>query len=212
MTAPSVPLSSYFSTSHLPTYYPAAACQYVVTKDVRHPLRPKPPRLGETFYSRFVPSVGQYLSFRVASTSPNPVPYLGPIGPEPPLQSHLLTLNDTSLLQMWLSKPRVQKFWGEYRSSFLENALLSRHSFPAIGMWDGLPFGYFEIYWVKEDSLGRHIGGEAGDWDRGLHVLVGEEWARGRVAAWSTALTHWCMGVDIRTMSVCLEPSLDNER
>jgi N5-hydroxyornithine acetyltransferase len=212
VTAPSFPIGPYFSTSHLPTYYPPPPCQYVMTNGVRHPLRPKPPRMGETFYSRFIPSVGQYLAFRVASTSPNAVPFLGPVGPDPPEHSHLTTMSDTSLLQTWLSKPRVQEFWGAYTPNFLENALCSKHSFPAIGMWDGVPFGYFEIYWVKEDALGRHMGGEANDWDRGLHLLVGEEWARGRVAVWSTALIHWCLAVDYRTMNVCLEPRVDNQK
>lgn len=210
--APHYIMSQYVSTSHLPTYFPPAAYQYVMTNNIRHPLRPKPPRFGETFYSRFVPSVGQYLSFRVASSSSQPVPYLGPIGPSPPTQAHLTSMSDTELLQSWMSKPRVSKFWGDFQPDFLENNLKSRHSFPAIGMWDGVPFGYFEIYWVKEDLLGQYLSGDANDWDRGFHVFIGEEWARGKVSSWATALCHWCFGVDYRTMNVCLEPRVDNKR
>lgn len=113
---------------------------------------------------------------------------------------------------MWLAKPRVQRFWGEYDSEFLNRALSSSHSFPAIGLWDGVPFGYFEIYWVKEDVLGQTLGHEANDWDRGLHMFVGEEWARGRVPSWLSGLVHWCFCLDMRTMSVCLEPRVDNEK
>ncbi|KAF4122010.1 AlcB [Geosmithia morbida] len=213
VNSPGFPVGPFYSSSHLPTYYPPPPPQYRMTDGIRHPLRPKPPRMGETFYSRFVPSVGQYLSFRVASSSPKPVPHLGPVGPDPPQEhQHLTGLSDTALMRRWLSNPRVSRFWGEYFPGFLEGALKSRHSFPAIGLWDGVPFGFFEVYWVKEDMLGHYLNGEAADWDRGLHVMVGEEWARGRVSKWLSALVHWCLLVDYRTMNICLEPRIDNER
>ncbi|KAM7187689.1 N(6)-hydroxylysine O-acetyltransferase [Rhypophila sp. PSN 637] len=213
---PSFPIGPFFSTSHLPTYYPPPPLQYTITNHVRHPLRPKPPRMGEVFYTRFVPSVGQYLSFRVASISSSPVAYLGPVGPNPPPQkwsTNLCSMSDTELIEAWHSNSRVSAFWGEYSSQFLTNILKSRHSFPVIGMWDGVPFGYFELYWVKEDILGRYIGGaEADDWDRGCHVMIGEEWARGRVMSWLTSLVHWTFCADYRTMSMCMEPRVDNAR
>ncbi|KAK3317372.1 acyl-CoA N-acyltransferase [Cercophora scortea] len=208
---PSVPIGPFFSASHLPTYYPPAPLQYTTTGHVRHPLRPKPPRMGEVFYTRFVASVGQYLSLRVASVSPKPVPYMGPVGPNPPIQPTLATLTDTELIQAWHANPRVSAFWGEYTASFLPDALKSRHSFPVIGLWDGVPFGYFELYWVKEDVLGRYITA-ADDWDRGCHVLIGEEWARGRVQFWLTSLVHWMFCADFRTQSICIEPRVDNAR
>lgn len=212
-STPSFPIGPFYSSSHLPTYYPPAPAQYTMTDHIRHPVRPKPPRMGEIFYSRFVPSIGQYLSFRVASLSQKPVPHVGPVGPKPPLQSNITALNDTALLQKWLANPRVSAFWGGYVPDFLTNALASKHSFPVIGMWDGVPFGYFEIYWVKEDILGRYIGGlDATDWDRGLHVFIGEDWARGRVQAWLSSLVHWAFCSDYRTMSICVEPRVDNKR
>lgn len=212
LTSAPVPRGPFHSSSHLPTYYPPPPLSYTTTNNTRHPLRPKPPRTGEVFYTRFIPSMGQYLSFRVASLSPHPIPHYGPTGPNPPSHSHLLSLSDTALLKSWLSNPRVSKFWGNFTDEFLPTALSSRHSFPVIGMWDGVPFGFFEIYWVKEDVLGQKIGNGAGDWDRGLHVIVGEEWARGRVSSWLTSLVHWCLTADYRTMNVCLEPRVDNER
>ncbi|KAK7747587.1 hypothetical protein SLS62_009086 [Diatrype stigma] len=218
VAVPGLPIGPYFSPSGLPTYYPPPPLQYTITHNIRHPIRRKPPRMGEIFYTRFVPSVGKYLSFRVASLSPKPVPNLGPITADPQRDTahqHLCMLDDTSLLQMWLAKPRVSAFWGQYHATFLSDALRSRHSFPVIGLWDGVPFGYFEIYWVKEDALGRHMGmgtGGAQDFDRGLHVLVGEEWARGRVQQWLSGLVHWCWQVENRTMNIYLEPRVDNER
>lgn len=219
VSSPSFPIGPFFSSSHLPTYYPPPPLHYTFSNGTRHPVRPKPPRMGEVFYTRFVPSVGQYLSFRVASSSPKPVPYLGPLSPASSAENgggsekahnHLTTMCDIVLVQMWLSKPRVAKFWGGYVPNFLTNALASRHSFPAIGMWDGVPFGYFEIYWVKEDMLGRYS--YADDFDRGVHVFIGEEWARGKVQAWLSGLCHWIFCADYRTNSVCLEPRVDNER
>jgi len=210
MASPSFPISPFYSTSHLPTYYPPAPLVYTCTNGIRHPLRPKPPRMGETFYTRFVPSVGQYLSFRVASIAPAPLPHLGPVSHKAPEHTHLCTMSDTSLLQMWMASPRVKPFWGEYTPNFLTNALNSAHSFPAIGCWDGVPFGYFEIYWVKEDILGQHVGDDAAAFDRGLHVMIGEEWARGRVPIWLGGLIHWSLSADLRTMNMCMEPRVDN--
>ncbi|KAI9155478.1 Acyltransferase sidL [Paramyrothecium foliicola] len=206
------PLGPFFSTSHLPTYYPPAPLQYTFTNGIRHPLRPKPHRMGEVIYSRFVPSVGQYLSFRVASSSPKPVPHVGPSSQTEFEHGNVCNMSDTALMEKWLSNDRVKAFWGEYTPNFLKDALSSHHSFPAIGLWDGVPFGYFEIYWVKEDNLGKQLSHDAGDWDRGLHILIGEEWARGRVQAWLSSLVHWCFCADFRTMKVCLEPRVDNER
>ena len=212
LSAPGTPIGPFYSTSHLPTYYPPPPLQYTFTNGIKHPLRPKPPRMGETFYTRFVPSIGQYLSFRVASISPKPVPHLGPVGPSSQENSHLTTMSDTALLQMWLSKPRVNEFWGDYTPNFLTAALNQKNSFPVIGLWDGVPFGYFEVYWVKEDRLGQVLGNDSEPWDRGLHVIIGEEWARGRVPIWLTGLVHWAFCVDYRTMNVCMEPRVDNER
>ncbi|PMD34928.1 siderophore biosynthesis protein-like protein [Hyaloscypha variabilis F] len=244
----------FSSGSHLPTYFPPPPLQYTLTSGIRHPMRPKPPRQGEIFYTRFVPSVGQYLSFRCASLSPKPVAYNGPSSStsslNPPKQhqpttslsslpTHIsvaaiadltppspqnesqdtLMMTDLQLLNKWMNIDRVSKFWGcsgpqAVQEKFLQTNLTSKHSFPAIGLWDGKPFGYFEIYWVKEDILGRHLGNEAGDYDRGVHVLVGEDEFRGkhRVKCWITGLAHWAFVQDYRTDAVVLEPRVDNER
>jgi len=242
-------MGPFHSTSHLPTYYPPAPPQYTFTNDVRHPIRPKPPRQGETFYTRYIPSVGQYLSFRVASAAPKPPTHHGPVSATPLIRgmqtasmsdSVLPTMHslggsmsgassphlaaalhgscDTELLHKWMNDPRVAHFWGEqgpiaHQEKFLANGLKSRHMFPVIGCWDGKPFGYFEIYWVKEDTLGRKLGA-CGDFDRGIHCLVGEQEFRGahRVRVWLSALVHCCWLADLRTETVMLEPRVDNEK
>ena len=228
----------FTSSSHLPTYFPPSPSHHVFTRGIRHPLRPKPPRQGETFYIRFVPSVGQYLSFRVASLSEKCVTYSGPVGtqPSPGFLPPTLGVNansmaralggmsfapcDLDLLHTWMNDERVAKFWGvrgsrSVQEEFLRNALRSRNSFPAIGCWDGKPFGYFEIYWVKEDILGPHVDeGHSGDWSRGFHALVGEQEFRGphRVKIWMSALVHHCLLADFRTTGVFCEPRVDNEK
>jgi len=247
-TSPPNPPGPFASGSHLPTYYPPAPLQYTYTNGVRHPVRPKPPQQGETFYTRFIPSLGEHLTFRVASLSDKPVAYAGPepaaddlatglslslasLGmtsapssaiPTPVCEDETDTRNmtDLQLLHKWMNIPRVSNFWGcdgpfEVQEAYLRAKLECKHLFPAIGCWDGKPFGYFEIYWVKEDILGGVLNaGEAKDWDRGVHVLVGEDEFRGphRLSRWISALVHWSMMVEYRSECLVLEPRIDNEK
>jgi N5-hydroxyornithine acetyltransferase len=234
----SSPGGPFNSGSHLPTFYPPPPTQFTFTNHIRHPIRSKPPRQGETFYTRHIPSVDQWLTFRVPSLSSKPVAQFTPgaIGgsmpatlPPHPCAASVATLptlssfadksSDTDLLHKWMNDPRVNAAWGcagptYTQQKFLEDGLASRHSFPVIGCWDGRPFGYFEIYWVKEDKLGRLLGGDVGNYTRGLHVLVGEQEFRGahRVRIWLDALVHWCWLADSRTETVVLEPRVDNEK
>lgn len=136
----------------------------------------------------------------------------------PTLANFTERLSDVDLLHMWMNNPRVNAAWGEAgpisrTTSFLMNSLSSRHSFPAFGCWNGKPFGFFEIYWVKEDRFGQLVG-DVGNWTRGFHVLVGEEDFRGphRVRVWLSALVHYCWLADSRTDAVMCEPRADAER
>ena len=236
----SSPGGPFNSGSHLPTYYPPPPTLFTFTNHIRHPIRSKPPRQGETFYTRYIPSLDQWLSFRVPSLSSKPVPRFHPAGggvggsmpatlPShagaasiatlPTLASFAERSTDLDLLHKWMNEPRINAAWGcagpmLTQQKFLEDSLSNRHSFPAFGCWDGRPFGYFEIYWVKEDKLGRLLGGDIGNFTRGLHVLVGEKEFRGphRVRVWLDALVHYCWIVDNRTETVVLEPRVDNEK
>ena len=229
----------FASSSHLPTYYPPPVPQYTFTKSIRHPIRPKPPGQGATIYTRYVPSVGQFLSFRVASLSSRAPKYHGPtssgsgntlnfLPPNsgvvtaalPSLGNFNIHPCDTDLLHNWMNQPRVSAAWGvagpqSTQEAFLTQALNDKHSFPVIGCWDGKPFGYFELYWVKEDHLGRHLtGSDVNDWDRGFHALVGEQEFRGahRVKIWMSALVHYFWLADYRTQRVLVEPRIDNKK
>ncbi|KAK5174068.1 uncharacterized protein LTR77_001148 [Saxophila tyrrhenica] len=269
LTRHNTPPGPYSSSSHLPTFYPPPPLQYTRTNGLRHPIRPKPPRQGETFYTRFIPSLNQYLSLRVASRSRQPcvhrgptatgptqntefrvprsgaagaatgsdalVPTLGNMGladrlstPPPPGSSGgagaagedtpTTSMTDEQLLHRWMNLPRVSHSWGEHgplshQAAFLAANLTSTSSFPAIGLFDGKPFAYFELYWVRESALGAALGpGEVGEWDRGIHCLVGEQEFRGweRVRVWLSALVHWCLLSDMRCAGVWMEPRVDN--
>lgn len=241
------PTGPFASSSHLPTFYPPPPLQYTFTNNIRHPIRPKPVRQGETFYTRYIPSLGEYLSFRVASLSKSPCCYKGPTSTTPMPQDNRRTrdpgldsalaalklkqdhaaspdedptqMSDIALLHRWMNDPRVDYSWGcsgseSVQTEFLSSALQSRHSFPAIGCFDGKPFGFFEIYWAKEDQLSKYLGHDVGDWDRGLHCLVGEQEFRGhhRVRVWLSALVHYCWLADTRTEKVFMEPRVDGKR
>lgn len=180
------------------------------TTNGRHPLRPKPPAPGTTFYRRYIPSLNSFLTFRTANLE-----------------------TDVPILHKWMNNPRVDVFWGEagpetHQHEFLRKGLEDNHCFPVVGSWIDLsatnreeelpvsgkevPFGYFEIYWVKEDRLAGYT--ETADWDRGVHVLVGEEKFRGshRVKVWLSSLVHYMFLSDPRTMTLMLEPRVDNEK
>ncbi|RMZ79896.1 hypothetical protein DV738_g2961, partial [Chaetothyriales sp. CBS 135597] len=230
------PGGPFNSGSHLPTYYPPPPPQFTFSNHIRHPIRPKPPRQGEVFYTRYIPSLEQWLSFRVPSLSSKPVSVPLPglaatsaaaaanqpvasFATLPTMASFAERLCDIDLLHKWMNEPRVNNTWNmagpkATQIKFLEDALSSRHSFPVFGCFDGKPFGYFEIYWVKEDNLGRLLGGEVGNYARGMHLLVGEQEFRGphRVKVWLSALVHYCWLADLRTETVFLEPRVDNTK
>ena len=128
-------------------------------------------------------------------------------------------MSDLQLLHKWMNIPRVSAFWGcdgpqSVQEEHLRKNLTSKNSFPVIGYWDDHPFGYFEVYWAKEDILGKYAGDGVSEYDRGIHALVGEQEFRGkhRVVSWLTAFAHWAFIQDYRTNAVVLEPRIDNER
>jgi len=169
--------------------YPLA---YVMSNGTRHPRRP--PQPAGTVYRRFIPWLGQTLSLRTLDAEA-----------------------DLPAFHAWMNHPRVARFWEEQgdlakHRAFIANALADPHVHPLVGCLDGQPFAYFEAYWAKEDRIAPFY--PAGDHDRGIHMLVGEDWARGPqfVAAWLPSLLHYLMLDDPRTQAVVCEPRADNQR
>ena len=114
----------------------------------RHPLRPAQPR--GLVYARFIPWLGQTISFRAVRLE-----------------------DDLERFHRWMNDPRVEQIWSEAgdiatHRAYLERLLADPHMLPLIGCFDGQPFGYFELYWAKENRLGPYY--DAHDYDRGWHV------------------------------------------
>lgn len=158
----------------------------------RHPCRaPKPS--GE-LYRRFDRRLGQWFSLRTLD-----------IG------------QDLERFNRWQNQPRVLQFWQEggtlaEHGDYLRRLAADPHSLTLIGCFDERPFAYFEVYWAKEDRIAPYY--DAGDYDRGVHMLVGEDAYRGahRVACWLPALLHYLFLDDPRTQRIVSEPRVDNAR
>lgn len=172
---------------------PAAhGMQYDETRALWFPRRP--PRPAGEVYRRFDPRIGHTLSFRL---------------PQPE--------DDLSLFTRWMNAPRINAFWEmagpqEQQAAYLQRLLSAPHCYPLLGCFDDQPFGYFEVYWAAEDRIGQHYRWQP--FDRGLHLLVGEEQWRGAryVRSWLSGLTHYLYLDQPRTTRIVAEPRADNQR
>ncbi|ALA20355.1 MULTISPECIES: GNAT family N-acetyltransferase [unclassified Chelatococcus] len=165
---------------------------FVMTGGRRHPLRPMKPT--GMVYARFIPWLGGVLSLRAATVEA-----------------------DAARLNRWMNDPRVAAVWAEEgdldkHRAYLGGLIADPHMLPLIGSFDGEPFGYFEVYWAKENRLGPFY--DAQDYDRGWHVLIGEDGFRGRpwVTAWLPSLMHYIFLDDCRTERIVGEPRADHQQ
>lgn len=165
---------------------------HVVSNGRYHPRRP--PKPAGLLYARHIPWLEQTLSFRVAGID-----------------------EDLERFHRWQNDPRVAFFWQEEgdlakHRAYLEAQLSDPHTMPLIASLGGVPFGYFEVYWAKENRIGAFY--DAQDYDRGWHVLIGEEHVRGRayVSAWLPSLVHFMFLDDARTQRIVGEPRADHHQ
>ena len=166
--------------------------QMHISNGKRHPLRAPKPR-GEV-YRRFDARLGAWVSLRTLEIE-----------------------HDLERYNRWQNNPRVAHFWQEQGSLEQHREYLSKleadpHTLTLIGCFDDQPFAYFEAYWAKEDRIAPFY--PADDYDRGIHMLVGEESHRGphKVASWMSALVHYLFLDDPRTQRVVAEPRADNAK
>lgn len=166
--------------------------QYVINDGKRHPQRP--PKPEGAVYSRHIPWLNKTLSFHVVDISRD-----------------LLTIN------RWMNTPSVAEFYQEsgdldYHASYLQKQLDDDHTLPLIGFFDGIAFGYFEVYWAKEDRIAPFY--DVDDFDRGWHMLVGDENFRGRpwFTAWCSSIIHFMFLDDCRTQRIVCEPRHDHPK
>jgi acetyl CoA:N6-hydroxylysine acetyl transferase len=160
---------------------------HVMTDGKRHPRRPQKP-VGMV-YARFIPWLGEVISFRAADLN-----------------------DDLDLLHRWMNDPRVDAFWNEAgdlekHRKYLSTILADPHMLPLIGCFGDAPFGYFEVYWAKENRIAPFY--DADDYDRGWHVVVGDDAYRGRryISAWLPSLMHYMFLDDCRTQRIVGEPA-----
>ncbi|WP_313571791.1 GNAT family N-acetyltransferase [Pantoea piersonii] len=193
--------SDYFSREsfwQLPLWrcgeQPAASgkMQFDDDRQLYYPVRPARPD-GE-IYRRYDPQIKRTLSFRVADVA-----------------------EDAARFTRWMNTPRVNAFWEMAApqpelENYLRKQLDASNCYPVIGCFDDEPFGYFEIYWAAEDRIGRHYRWHP--YDRGLHMLVGEEAWRGAhfIRSWLRGLTHCLFLDEPRTQRIVAEPRYDNQR
>ncbi|MGY3282704.1 acetyl CoA:N6-hydroxylysine acetyl transferase [Pseudomonas fulva] len=166
--------------------------QMRISAGKRHPLRAPKPR-GEV-YRRFDARLGSWVSLRTLEIE-----------------------HDLERFNRWQNEPRVEAFWQEGGSLAQHREYLAKleadpHTLTLIGCFDDQPFAYFEAYWAKEDRIAPFY--QADDYDRGIHMLVGEQQHRGphKVASWLRALVHYLFLDDPRTQRVVAEPRADNAR
>lgn len=166
---------------------PAWPKHYALSEGKRHPRRP--PKPEGVIYSRFIPWLAETVSFRVASLD-----------------------RDLPTLHCWLNDPRVDVFWNEAgemekHRHYLTKILADPHMLPLIGCFGDVPFGYFEVYWAKENRIAPFY--DVDDYDRGWHVIVGEDAFRGRryITAWLPSLMHYMFLDDCRTQRIVGEPA-----
>jgi RimJ/RimL family protein N-acetyltransferase len=117
----------------------------------------------------------------------------------------------------WMNDPVVARFWeldhDEARlRAYLEDKLADPHLEPLIGSFDDQPFAYFEVYWAREDRVGPHY--DAGPFDRGYHMAVGEPAFRGKGLGrhWFLSMSHFAFLDDPRTVQLVGEPRLDQQQ
>jgi RimJ/RimL family protein N-acetyltransferase len=163
---------------------------YVLCQGRRHPLRP-PKSLG-TVYRRYIPWLEQTLSFRTLELQ-----------------------HDLKSFSRWMNDPVVAAAWREEgdlarHRAYLQNIEADAHVTALIATLDDQAFGYFEVYWAKEDRIAPFY--DVDDFDRGWHVLIGEPRFRGKpfVTAWLPSISHYLFLDDCRTQRIVIEPRADN--
>jgi acetyl CoA:N6-hydroxylysine acetyl transferase len=165
---------------------------HVLSNGQYHPKRPQKP-VG-VVYERYIPWLDHALSFRVAD-------------PQADLEHFHRWMNDEQVNVIWEDGGDRQK-----HLAILEERLHDPHMLALVGCFDGVPFGYFEVYWAKENRLGPYY--DAQDYDRGWHVAIGEAAYRGRqwITAWLPSLMHFIFLDDPRTQRIVGEPRASHEQ
>ncbi|MDF6018381.1 GNAT family N-acetyltransferase [Streptomyces sp. JH34] len=91
---------------------------------------------------------------------------------------------DLAVISRWMNDPAVAAFWELAGPDSVTAAHLGRQlagdgrSVPCLGVLDGVPMSYWEVYRADLDPLARHY--PARPHDMGVHLLIGGVGNRGR--------------------------------
>ncbi|MEU7058772.1 GNAT family N-acetyltransferase [Streptomyces sp. NPDC046197] len=91
---------------------------------------------------------------------------------------------DLPVIHRWMNDPAVAEFWHLAGTPSVTEAHLCAQvhgdgrSVPCLGLLDGAPMSYWEIYRADLDPLARHYA--ARPHDTGVHLLIGSVGDRGR--------------------------------
>ncbi|MFG2575633.1 GNAT family N-acetyltransferase [Streptomyces sp. NPDC048481] len=91
---------------------------------------------------------------------------------------------DLPLVVRWMNDPAVAAFWdlagpaSVTERHLREQCAADGHSAPCLGLLEGRPMSYWEIYRADLDPLARHY--PARPHDMGVHLLIGGAADRGR--------------------------------
>ncbi|KAJ5088093.1 hypothetical protein N7456_011709 [Penicillium angulare] len=160
-----------------------------------HPLRSPNPSPGSTVYSRYISSLDKTFSLTT-------VDYKEPTHVEFFHQSKMSSAT---------SHPEPYGDSLEESFEYLRRKSDDPHTIGLLGQFDETLFGYFEVFWIKEDPLGMAV--DAGDFDRGLSGSVGYSAFKSRrwlQACWSSLL-HYIFLDEHRTNSVISEAEFGRE-
>ncbi|MEV6684167.1 GNAT family N-acetyltransferase [Streptomyces sp. NPDC051130] len=92
--------------------------------------------------------------------------------------------HDLELLARWMNDPEVAAYWELAGPTAVTAAHLRAQldsdgrSIPCLGLLDGTPMSYWELYRADLDPLARHY--PARPHDTGIHLLIGDGTNRGR--------------------------------
>ncbi|MFI6157463.1 GNAT family N-acetyltransferase [Kitasatospora sp. NPDC051170] len=130
---------------------------------------------------------------------------------------------DTGLIAGWMNDPEVDEFWklagppsrteAHLRAQLDgDGGSVPSHSVPCLGLLDGEPMSYWEVYRADLDPLARHY--PARPYDTGVHLLLGPATARGR--GLGAVLLAALSSLILRQVDACervvAEPDLRNRR
>ncbi|MET9969907.1 GNAT family N-acetyltransferase [Streptomyces sp. NPDC006356] len=132
------------------------------------------------------PAVAPASDLSIADDLLNHIAEWGPIS-TPAGVLHLVPVRvdrDLPIIGRWMNDPAIAEFWGLAGPQNTTEEHLRLHlsgdgrSVPCLGLLEGTPMSYWEIYRADLDPLARHY--PARPHDTGIHLLIGAVGDRGR--------------------------------